>query len=87
VYQDGTRGAGHSGASNFLFTDRGEEVVARVEVVESVWSRDAEDEACPSDGYNWGSPVETSHIFQNWAIAAFGDPNRTEGSHLLQAGP
>jgi hypothetical protein len=87
VYQDGTRGAGYSGAANFLFTDRDEEVVTRVKMVESVRSRDAEDEARPGDGQNWGFSLETSHIFQNWAITAFGDPNRAEGSHLLQAGP
>ncbi len=87
MYQDGTRGARYSSAANFLFTDRGEEVVTRVEVVESVRSRDAEDEARPSDSYNWGFPIETSHIFQDWAITAFGDPNRAAGSHLLQAGP
>ncbi len=87
MYQDGARDARHSGASNFLFTNGGEEVVARVEMVESVWGRDAEDEVCPSDINNRGFPVEAGHIFQDWAIAAFGDPNRAEGGHLLQASP
>ncbi len=87
MYQDGTRGTRYSSAANFLFTDRGEEVMARVEMVESVRSRDAEDKARPSDRYNWGFSVEASHIFQDWAIAAFGDPNCAEGSHLLQPGP
>ncbi len=87
MYQNGACGTGYSGASNFLFTDGGTKVVARVEMVESVRGRDAEDEVCPSDINKWSFPVETGHIFQNRAIAAFGDRNRTEGGHLLQASP
>ncbi len=84
--QNGACGAGHSGAANFLFADGEEEVVARVKVVKSVRGRYAEDEVCSSDGQDWSSPVEASHIFHDWAIAAFGDPHRAKSGHLLQAG-
>ncbi len=66
VDQDGTCVTGHPGATDFLLTDGVEEVVARVKMVESIRGRHAEDEVCLSDGQDWSSPVEASHIFQNW---------------------
>ncbi len=84
--QDGACSAGHPGAADFLLADGIEEVVARVKMVESIRGRHAEDEVCPSDGQDWSSPVEASHIFQNWAITAFGDPHHAKSGHLLQAG-
>ena len=83
MYQNGTRDAGYSGASHFLFADGGEKVVARVEMVESVRGRDAEDEVCPSDIDKRGFPVEAGHILQDRAIPAFGDRYRAEGGNLL----
>ncbi len=84
--QDGACGAGHPGAADFLLTDGVEKVVARVEMVESIRSRHAEDEVCPSDGQDWSSPVEADHILQDWAITTSGDPYCTKSGHLLEAG-
>ncbi len=83
--QYSTGATGHSGAADFLFTNGEEEVVARVEVVESVWSGHTEDEVCSGDGQDWSFPVKASHIFYDWAITAFGDSHRAESGHLLQA--
>jgi hypothetical protein len=61
--------------------------MARVDVIQSVRSGLAEKEVSPADGKNRRPPVEASYISNNWAIATFGDSNRSEGGHLLQASP
>jgi hypothetical protein len=61
--------------------------VARVEVIQSVRSGHTEEEVGPADGKNRRPPVEASYISDNWAITTFGDSNRSEGGHLLQASP
>ncbi len=61
--------------------------MAGVKVIQSVRGGHAENEVCPADGQNRHSPVKASHISDNWTIAAFGNSNRSEGGHLLQASP
>jgi hypothetical protein len=65
----------------------GKEVVTRVEVIQSVRSGHTEKEVSPAYGKNRRPPVEASYISDNWAIATFGDSDRSKGGHLLEASP
>ncbi len=84
--QDGTCGARHSGATDFLLTDGVLEVVAGMEVIVSVRGGHAEDEVCPSDGKNRGFPVEAGNILKDGAVTSSGDPHCAESGYLLKAG-